>query len=260
MEFTPGMKQFVVNLKQFNDAEKIKEGQNANWAIKRTAEGLGIGEATVRRVMAEYNKNKQNIPNKPKKSRGRPDFSIPGKIQPIVRKFIRSQNLLGKFVSLELVSEHLSQIDSDYVFPITTLWRALNRWGFTYGVGKRRSALKEKDYVILARRRYLRQKLSNRKSDGTFVRPEVYLDETYVNKNHSNQFTWFSEDDGSSVNKPSGKGERLIIINAITRKGWIEYAELVFESKKRTGDYHGQMNWDNFSFMVYEKIVAQYSR
>ena len=44
MEFTQGMKQFVVNLKQFNDAEKIKEGQNANWAIRRTAEGLGIFE------------------------------------------------------------------------------------------------------------------------------------------------------------------------------------------------------------------------
>ncbi len=52
-------------------------------------------------------------------------------------------------------------------------------------------ALKERDYVILARRRYLRQKRLNRRPDGSLVCPEVYLDETFINKNHSNQFTWY---------------------------------------------------------------------
>jgi transposase len=49
------------------------------------------------------------------------------------------------------------------------------------------------------------------------------------------------------VNKPSGKGPRFIIVNAITANGWVEGAELAFQAKKRTGDYHGQMNWENFS-------------
>ena len=39
----------------------------------------------------------------------------------------------------------------------------------------------------------------------------------------------------------------MIIVNAITSNGWVDGAKLVFEAKKRTGDYHGQMNWDNFS-------------
>ena len=73
------------------------------------------------------------------------------------------------------------------------------------------------------------------------------MDETYINKNHSSPFTWYLDDDGPLVNKPSGVGPRLIVVHAVTKDGWVEGAQLVFEAKKRTGDYHGQMNWDNFS-------------
>ena len=61
-EFTQGMKQLVVNLKQCYDIERRQKKFKAAWAIEQTAKGLGIGEATVRRIMAEYNKNKQFIP------------------------------------------------------------------------------------------------------------------------------------------------------------------------------------------------------
>jgi hypothetical protein len=67
---------------------------------------------------------------------------------------------------------------------------------------------------VLARRRYLRQKRTNRSPDGNLKRPEVYLDESFVNKNPSGQFTWYLEEDGPWVNKPSGKGPRLIIVHA----------------------------------------------
>ena len=158
-------------------------------------------------------------------------------------------------MSVDLVLEHLAKKNPDYNFPTTTLWRTLSRWGFTYGTGKRCSALKERDYVILARRRYLRQKRLNRKPDGSLVRPEVYLDETFINKNHSNQFTWYFDEDGPDVNKPAGKGERLIVVNAITLDGWVNNAQLVFEAKKRTGDYHGQMDCGNFSRWFTEQLL-----
>ncbi len=254
-EFTFGMKQLVINLRQFNDIERSKNNLKAIWAVEQTAKGLGIGQATVRRIMAEYNKNQQSIPGNAPKTRGKPEYIIPQNLQSIVRKYIRSQNLKGQHVSVELVLQHLLAINRDYNFPTTTLWRALNRWGFTYGIGKRRSALKERDYVILARRRYLRQKRLNRNSDGSFIRAEVYLDETFINKNHSNQFTWYLDEDGPDVNKPSGKGERLIIVNAITLDGWVDKAQLIFEAKKKTGDYHGQMNWENFSKWFIEQLL-----
>lgn len=254
-EFTQGMKQLVVNLKRFYDIDRRQNKLKAAWTIEQTAKALGIGEATVRRIMAEYNKNKQNVPVDLPKARGRPEYMVPCDLQPVIRQYIRAQNLKGQHVSVDLVRDHLAKIDSEYEFPPTTLWRALNRWGFTYGTGKRRSALKERDYVILARRRYLRQKRLNRRPGGTFIRPEVYLDETFINKNHSNQFTWYFDEDGPDVNKPSGKGERLIVVNAITRDGWVSNAKLVFEAKKKTGDYHGQMDWSNFSRWFTEQLL-----
>jgi hypothetical protein len=114
-----------------------------------------------------------------------------------------------------------------------TLWRALNRWGFNHGEGRRRDSLKEQNRVILARRKYLWAKLANRNPDGTLKRSEVYLDETYINKNHSCRFTWYLKEDGPIVNKPSGVGPRLILVHAITEDGWVDGAQLVFEAKKR---------------------------
>ena len=254
-EFTQGMKQLVLNLKEFNDIQRRENDYKAVWAIEQTAKGLGIGQATVRRIMAEYNKNKQRVPHAEPKTRGKPEYAIPQSLQPVVRQYIRSQNLKGLHVSVDLVRQHLEENNPDYNFPTTTLWRTLSRWGFTYGTGKRRSALKERDYVILARRRYLRQKRLNRKPDGSIVRAEVYLDETFINRNHSNQFTWYFDEDGPDVNKPAGKGERLIVVNAITREGWVKNARLVFEAKKRTGDYHGQMDWGNFSKWFTEQLL-----
>lgn len=254
-EFSPEMKQLVINLKEFNDLEKQRQGYKAIWSIEQTAKGLGIGEATVRRIMAEYNKNSQAVPLSAPKQRGKPEYSVPSSLLPIVRKYIRSRNLSGLHVSVELVRKHLSKKNPDHDFPTTTLWRTLSRWGFFYGAGKRRSALKERDYVILARRRYLRQKRLNRKSDGSLLRPEVYLDETFINRNHSNQFTWYFDADGPEVNKSAGKGQRFIVVNAITNKGWVENAQLIFEAKRRTGDYHGQMDWGNFSKWFEDQLL-----
>jgi transposase len=96
--------------------------------------------------------------------------------------------------------------------------------------------------------------LANRKGAQTH-RPEVYLDESYVNKNHSDDYIWYCEEDGPWVQKPTGKGERLIIIHAITQAGWVSPAKLVFKSTRKTGDYHGHMNHDLFAKWFEEKLL-----
>jgi transposase len=132
----------------------------------------------------------------------------------------------------------------------------LDRWGFEFGKGTRTQHLKEKDYVIAARQRYLRKMKNNRLGlEGDTARPEVYLDESYINKNHSNDYIWYSTEDGPWVQKPTGNGERLIIMNAITKDGWVPNAKTVFKSTRKTGDYHGQMNWDIFKKWFIEKLL-----
>ncbi len=96
---------------------------------------------------------------------------------------------------------------------------------------------------------------ANRDDKGVPIKSEIYLDESYVNKNHSNDFIWYSEEDGPWVQKPTGKGERLIIINAMSLNGWVKDAKLVFQSKRKTGDYHGQMNAELFQKWFSEKLM-----
>jgi len=175
--------EFVVQLKKHHDDER-KAGKfvPTKDPAGRTANATGIGVATVKRIMARYAQNEGEVvvctPQRP----GRPPSRISPNIQPVVRQFIRAKNLEGRRVSIERVGRHL-HTEHDVDAPKTTLWRALKRWGFTYGEGQRRDSLKEHDRVILARRDYLRAKIANRNSDGTFKRPEVCLDETYINKN-----------------------------------------------------------------------------
>lgn len=140
-------------------------------------------------------------------------------------------------------------------FHIATLARALDRWGFEFGKGTRTQHLKEKDYIVAARHRYLRKMRNNRRENGEIIHPEVFLDESYVNKNHSNDFVWFSSEDGSLIQKPTGNGERLIIVNAITKDGWVPNAKLIYKSTKKTGDYHGQMNYEIFNKWFIEKLL-----
>ena len=76
------------------------------------------------------------------------------------------------------------------------------------------------------------------------MHPEVYVDESYVNKNHSNDFVWYSSEDGPWIHKPTGKGERLIIMHAMTKDGWVPEAKVVWKRPRKTGDDHGHMHGD----------------
>lgn len=248
-------KSTIVTLKAYFDRTRDDPGEQTSQAVERVANALGVGVATVKRVMAEYNRGIDFF-DTPATRRGRPDRALSDSLQTITREYVRKANQEGVHVTLEMLQEHLKTHARDdfNAVSVRTLGRALDRWGFTFGKGTRSQRLKEKDHVVAARQRYLRRKRANRNGDGE-IRPEVYLDESYVNKNHSNDFVWYFEEDGPWIQKPTGKGERLIIINAITRNGWVPGAQLTFKSTKTTGDYHGQMNHELFMKWFTERLL-----
>ena len=131
-----------------------------------------------------------------------------------MRSFIRNANQNGQYITISCISDLIQTKDPDTSFHHATLARTLDRWGFEFGKGTRSQHLKEKDEIIALRQKYLRRIRGNRNSDGSSIRPEIYLDESYVNKNHSNDFIWYSGEDGPWVQKPTGKGERLIILES----------------------------------------------
>ena len=250
---TSEFKNHIVSVKAYFDRSRIKPRVAS---ALRTAEALGVGVATVKRVMADFNRDPSLLDN-PCKMRGRPVHAVDSSHQGSIRTYIRSANKEGKYITLSTIKDYLNDISNTDSFHIATLARTLNRWGFEFGKGTRSQHLKEKDHVVVARRKYLRKKRANwAESSGIeTIRPEVYLDESYVNKNHSNDFIWYFGEDGPWVQKPTGNGERLIILNAITQSGWVPDAKLIFKSTRKTGDYHGQMNFELFKKWFTEMLI-----
>lgn len=254
-------KRLIVTLKEYFDRNKTAFGLNER-SVQLVAEALNIGVATVSRIIADYNKNPDSVNSKKQTFRGRPTYSIDASSQEIIRSFIRAANLEGTHVTLETINDFLQEKNAEETFHITTLARTLDRWGFEFGKGTRTQHLKEKDYVIASRHRYLR-KIRNNRIENSYektLRPEVYLDESYVNKNHSNDYVWYFREDGPWIQKPTGNGDRFIIVNAITKNGWVTNAQLVFKSSRKTGDYHGQMNFEIFRKWFSEKLLPNISK
>ena len=255
VEFTSEMREMIVNVKVFFDDFKLSIDKRIPPATKLTASAIGVSESTVKVIMAAYNKNGIDGLNWSQfQQRGRPTYAVDSGINSHVRQFIRSANKNGEPINIERIRSFI-QDELHCSVAHTTLWRALQRWGFEFGTGIRSAQLKESERIIILRRQYLRQKLANQDNNGQIIRPEVYLDESYINKNHSNDNTWYFEEDGSIIGKPTGKGERLIIVNAITKDGWVPDSKLVFNASKKTGDYHTNMNWDNFSKWFKETLL-----
>ncbi len=251
---SPQEKKLLVSVKHYFDRNKSEFGCKESSA-QMTADALGLGIATIHRVMANYRKDPSSV-NAPAQSRGRPSYSIEASHQEAVRAYIRQANLQGSHRTLEDIRRFLSERSPSEAFHLSTLARTLDRWGFEFGKGTRTQHLKEKDHVIAARQRYLRKMRRNRQSkSGHVIRPEVYLDESYINKNHSNDFVWYWNEDGPWIQKPTGKGQRLIMINAMTHNGWVPGARVVFKSTRKTGDYHGQMNGELFRKWFIEQLL-----
>jgi len=254
-EFTPAMRKMVVNVKHFFDYCKSNPTTLEQPASRLAASALDISESTVKVIMANFNKKGDDgLCWSNFNGRGRPSYALEHGIEPLVRQFIRHANKNGEQVNIEIIRKFLREkLYCDVAY--TTLWRTLLRWGFECGSGIRSAQLKESERIIIQRRQYLRHKLANRSTDGNTHRPEVYLDESYINKNHSSDNTWYFKEDGIILGKPTGKGDRLIIVNAITKDGWVPDTKLVFKASKKVGDYHANMNWGNFSEWFQEKLL-----
>ena len=248
-----GEKWAIVNVKEYFDRNKAEFGLTDS-SVQLAADALQMGVSTVRRVIADYRRDPLLL-DKPSKPKGRPSYSIDSSHEEVVRSFIRDANKNGQYITTLSIHELIMEREPDANFHRATLARMLDRWGFEFGKGKRSQHLKEKDEVIALRQKYLRRIIANRNNNNLSIRSEIYLDESYVNKNHSNDFIWYSGEDGPWIQKLTGKGERLIIVNAISSQGWVDGAKLIFQAKRKTGDYHGQMNAELFQKWFSEKLL-----
>jgi len=257
-ELTYEQKQAIVHVKKDMDDEK-GQGESISTAnpARRTAQALHFSLSTVKSVLADTNSHQGVVQQTARKPRGHGIPKVGGHEITIVRRMIQDAYLRGELVTIPKLLHWLPE--EHIVIPYSALRRALLRNGFSFGKACRRDALKERDDVIANRRKYLARLRANRTPTGATIRPEVSLDETFVNVNHRKQLTWNEE--GSLVNVPSGVGARLIILDAIIQDdqahtyGWVQGAHLHFKSGRRTGDYHGAMDTENFTTWMTDQFL-----
>ena len=90
------LKKITVSVKEYFDRNKLT---SAEPSVKRTADALGIGVATVKRIMADYNRD-PDLLDEPTKMRGRPVHAVSASYQESVRSYIRAGNSNGNHITL----------------------------------------------------------------------------------------------------------------------------------------------------------------
>ncbi|CAF1341880.1 unnamed protein product [Rotaria sp. Silwood1] len=87
-----------------------------------------------------------------------------------------------------------------------------------------------------------------------------YMDESYVNTGHHGHYGWCANTEDRKIHTGTGIGKRLILVHAVTSDGLLQStdassdeivsAELIYEAKNPSGDYHCNMDGHNFRLWV----------
>ena len=116
---TPEIKKLTVSAKQYFDRKKLTPAEPS---VKRTADALGIGIATVKRIMADYNRDPKLL-DKPAKLRGRAIYAVSASYQESTRSYIRAANKKGEYITLANIRDFLKETSTGLseTFTISTL-------------------------------------------------------------------------------------------------------------------------------------------
>ena len=253
-------KNIIFNVYSFFEKESAKTKNKAPPRLThKTAEATGYSERTVRRIVSE------------KSAQSGAAFCSPAKRYKLDRKKIvlddfdteALRRAIHEFYSEKkypTMDSLLSAVKEKGIFSgeRTTLWRVIRKMGFKYKKVNDKRYIYEQPRIIVWRHEYLRRLRRNRREG----RPVIYLDETWANARDGIEKMWVEDDPRAvggtkgGIRKPSGKGSRLIILHAGSDNGWINGADLVFQSKKATGDYHDEMTSEHFEEWFHDSLMS----
>jgi len=125
--------------------------------------------------------------------------------------------------------------------------------GFKFTVGPNHYDVAREKTTIIAQRENFIKKMREYRAAKRII---YYTDETWANKNMTPSRTWNDRSLRTRLNVPSGKGARIIVAHVGSRdSGLVQDAGLVFLGKKKTGDYHGEMNSDLWLKWLEDKVL-----
>ncbi|XP_026736471.1 uncharacterized protein LOC113506119 [Trichoplusia ni] len=237
-------RELVVRLRDYFEREQQNNGPllPLNRIVERVTEALDIGRNTVSRITREkigqdgMSENKLSTPNK-KRTKVKPITDLDDFTRVAIRNHIYDYYRRMELPTLLKLLKSLKEVDL-FKGGITSLRQVIKDIGFVYKKVNKRKIIMERTDIALARCTFLRK--AKNISDWSKV---VFLDETWLNANHTVAKSWTDDTAQSSTKVPEGKGERLIICHAGTASGFVPNCLLAFKSKKTT-EYHEEMNYE----------------
>lgn len=222
---------------------------------QRVCNATGISERSLRKILhkakdVELGTTSFTTPGK-KRPNSSKKFDLDDFDKSVVRRTIHNfhktnnENPTIKKIHAKLVE------DIDFKGSLTTLRRIVKRLGFRWKKTEdNRQLLIEKHEIRLLRLKFISQ-IKEYRREG---RPIVYTDETYVHSSHTKPCSW-SDGSKEGLKAPISKGKRLIVVHAGSKDGFVPNAGLIFQSDKKTGDYHSEMNFNNYSKWLFDKLI-----
>ncbi len=183
-------------------------------------------------------------------------FKIPIQLKEPIKKFLIERGNNG----LPTLSSHLKEYLSEkyeILVDKSTICRALKRFGFNYSKiickdkNKKRQDIikKRKEYCSIFYKYYLANEYDI-----------VYQDESYICKNHVRGKSWALEKDFGFFNKPSGKGQRIVITGVINENGFIKNTYEFWDANNNNSDYHKNFNKEIFEEYFTKKILPNLTK
>ena len=82
----------------------------------------------------------------------------------------------------------------------------------------------------------------------------IYIDETWIDTAYTTKKCW-QGDRTPGIISPLNRGQRIIVVHAGGRHGFVPGALLTYKAASRTGDYHSEMDGPNFTRWVTERLI-----
>lgn len=222
---------------------------------ERVSAATKVPERTIRKIIKEGKQCEEEGTS----------FGTPGKVHRVPKRItdvddfdkrVIRQTIYNFYINdktVPTVSKLLPKLKDAINFNggSTSLKIILRDMGFKWKKTRNNKAVLQERHDIREQRVSYLRAIKKYREEG---RPLIYEDETYIHSTHTRPKNW-SDDKTSGLLAPISKGPRLIIVHAGGRAGFVPGAFLMFKSNRKTGDYHHEMNADNYQKWITEKLI-----
>jgi hypothetical protein len=211
------LSQDVVNIVLRLWARASLEGKKN--AREWVCEAIGLSRRKMQELITEAYSKQKMAEKKKKKREWKKEPKIARDALNAVAVQIRQWNKTGTLATIPKVQRWLRE-EKKIDATERRIRHYLMKMGFEWGRTKRKGLLAESDRVLEWRGRYLSNAVQQQ-LDEVDPYQNIYLDESYCHQNHASNWSWFTSAEGNGVGTPVGKGQRLVMMGAGGKDGWV---------------------------------------